>query len=581
MSSRTNRTVKPAPAPPAIPVAPPLAVPTWLKPAVLLLAAALLFCWFTPEVADSDTWWHLKTGQYILQTHHLPDPDPFAFTTKNAGAAYPDEPIVRHFNLTHEWLSQILFYLAYAAGGFTGLILFRAAMLLGVCALTGLIAHRRTGSFYWSVAAAVATGGIAMHYVSDRPFLFSFVLTAATFAILEYRRYLWALPPMFLFWANVHGGFFLGWIILGVYCADAVIFRGAKLTPEDRKLFLISAISVAVSTLNPNFLEPLRMTMLYRQSKLQVRLWEWQHTALYPIDWFQAMLFACPICLLLAGRRARFTDWIVYLGFGFAAFWAVRNVMLFGIVAPFIIASYFPWKRPLPAMGEFAAAGLLVLGLGTVVAQGSTPQFRAADWKYPWGAAKFLEDHHVQGPIFNSYLQGGFLIWKLWPQNQVFIDGRALSDKVFDDFQKIAFNYAGSDPRQMLDRYGINTIVLDGFEFTSGEPMRLVPVLALSKPVQWHLVYWDATATVFMRNPPAGVEPVANEYAMNSMEAQCQSYIAHDPYHCRCARGLATLYDQLGEKARARSWMGIYLDRAPLPDPEARSIYTRLIQEGR
>ncbi len=571
-----NRAAKTVTAP-AAPAAPPLLVPDWFKPAIILLGVVLLFIWFSPEVADSDTWWHLKTGQYILQTHHLPDPDPFAFTTKNAGAAYPDEPIVRHFNLTHEWLSQIIFYLAYAAGGFTGLIMLRAALLIGVCALVGLIAHRRTGSFYWAVGAAILTGTVANRYVSDRPFLFSFILVAATFAIVEYRRYLWALPPLFLFWANVHGGFFLGWIILGVYCADAVIFRGAKLTAEDRKLFLVTAISVAVSLLNPNFLEPLRMTMLYRQSVLQTRLWEWQHTALWPLEPFQAMLFACAILMLISAFRVRFTDWIFFFGFAFAAIWAVRNVMVFAIVAPFLIATYFPWKRALPAIGEFAAAGLLLLGIGTAVAQGSGLQFRAAEWKYPWGAAKFLEDHHITSPMLNSYVHGGFLIWRLWPQERVFIDGRALSDKVFEDFTKIAYNMAGADPRQMLDKYGIDTIVLDGFEFTSGEPFRLVPVLALSKPVQWQLVYWDATAVVFMRHPPPGVAAIDNAYAMNSMEAQCQSYIAHDPYHCRCARGLAVLYQQIGDNARARSWMGFYLNHAPAPDPEANAIYGRLI----
>ncbi len=578
-----DRTVKPIPknAQPAPPAAPPLVVPPWLKPAMILLAAALLFVWFTPEVADSDTWWNLKTGQYILQTHHLPDPDPFAFTTKDAGAAYPDEPIVRHFNLTHEWLSQIIFYLAYAAGGFTGLIVFRALLLIGVCALTGLVAHRRTGSFYWSIAAALATATVANRFVADRPFLFSFIFVAATIAILEYRRWMWALPPLFLIWANSHGGFFLGWVILGVYCADAIIFRGAKLTAEDRKLFLVSAVSVAVSTINPNFLEPLRMLSMYRQSKLQVRLWEWQHTALWPLEAFQIMLFVCLIVMLMAGRRGRFTDWMFFLGFAFAAIWAVRNVMLFAIIAPFLIAAYFPWKRVLPPIAEFAAAGLLVLGLGTAVAQGSGLQFRAAEWKYPWGAAKFLEDNHITSPMLNSYLDGGFLMWRLWPQERVFIDGRALSDNIFEDFTKIVYNVSGADPRQILNRYGVETIILDGFEYTSGEPFRLIPVLALSKPVEWQLVYWDATAVVFMRHPPPGVPHIDNAFAMNAMEAQCQNYIAHDPYHPRCARGLSLLYQQIGDIKRARDWMGYYLSRAVDKDTEAAAIYARLNAQGR
>src|SRR6185312_11619544 len=149
--------------------------------------------------------------------------------------------------------------------------------------------------------------------------------------------------------------------------------------------------------------------------------------------------------MLMAGKRVRVVDWLLFLGFGFAAIWAVRNVMLFGIVAPFLIATYIPWKRALPAIAEFAAAGLLVLGIGLGVASGSGLQFRAAEWKYPWGAAKFLEDHHIQSRMLNSYVHGGFLIWRLWPQEKVFIDGRALSDNVFKDFRNIIYNMAGSD----------------------------------------------------------------------------------------------------------------------------------------
>jgi hypothetical protein len=574
-----HRTAKPAPAPVA-PVAPPLIAPQWLRPAIILLAAALLFVWFSPEVADSDAWWHLKTGQYILQTHRLPDPDPFAFTTQNAKPAYPDEPIVRHFNLTHEWLAQIVLYLAYAVGGFPGLVTLRALLLLGVCSLTGLVAYRRADNFYLAVAAAITTGTVAVRYTSDRPFLFSFLFMAATFAIVEYRRYMWALPPLFLVWANMHGGFFLGWVVLGVYCADAVFFRGARLTAEDKKLFLVTAVAVGASLLNPNFLEPLRMTMLYRQSKLQVRLWEWQHTALWPMEAFSAILFAGLIVLLISAWRVRFTDWIFFLGFSGAAIWAVRNAMLFAIVVPVLIAAYFPWKRALPAIAEFAAAGLLLLGVGVSVAQGAGLQFRAAEWKYPWGAAKFLADHHITGPLLNSYVDGGFLMWRLWPQEKVFIDGRALSDNVWEDFTRIAYNVAGSDPRHLLETYGIEVIVLDGFEYTSGEPFRLIPVLALSKPVEWHLVYADPSAVVFMRHLPQGVAPVDNVSAMTSLEEGCKNYIAHDPYHSKCARGLALLYDQIGDKRVARSWMAYYLDHASGPDPEASAIYGRLSAGG-
>ena len=584
--------VAPAPAPRE--VVAPIVAPTWLRPVVIALAAVLLFIWFSPEVADSDTWWHLKTGQYILQTHKLPAPDPFAFTTATAGSAYPAEETVRHFNLTHEWLSQIIFYLVYAAGGFPGMVVFRSLLLMGVCALVGAVAWRRSNSFYLAVGAAIATGLVGDRYVSDRPFLISFLLFTATIALLEYRRWLWALPAIFVFWANCHGGFFLGWGLIGAYCAEAALarYRGHQQAGDkrlyldkklhlDTKLYIIGAIAIAASGLNPNFFRPVIMPLLYRESMLQGLLWEWQHTALWPIEPFQAILFAATIAMLLAWRRVRPADWLMFLAFAFGAIWAVRNVMLFGIVGPFLIAAYFPWKRALPAIAEFAAAALLILGIGLGVASGTGLQFRASAWKYPWGAAKFLEDHHIRSRMLNSYVQGGFLIWRLWPQERVFIDGRALSDNVFKDFRNIAYNMAGADPRQLLDKYGIETIVLDGFEYTSGEPFRLVPVLGLSTPVEWHLVYSDDTATVFMRHPPADVPPLQNAYALNSIEAQCQSYVDHDPYHPRCSRGLGNLYVQLGDNARARKWMAFYLNHAVEPDPEAQAIYARLLASGR
>src|SRR6204780_152871 len=304
----------------------PIVAPPWLRPAVLALAAALLFIWFSPEVAYSDTWWHLKTGQYILQTHKLPVPDPFSFTTATAGSAYPAEETVRHFNLTHEWLAQIIFYLVYAAGGFAGIVVFRSLLLMGVCALVGLIAWRRSNRFYLAVGAAIATGLVGDRYVSDRPFLISFVLFAATIALLEYRRWLWILPAMFVFWANCHGGFFLGWGLLGAYCADAALahYRGHPQAGDkrlylDKKLYLISAVAIAVSGLNPNFFRPVIMPLLYRESKLQGMLWEWQNTALWPLEPFQAILLAATIVMLLAWRRVRFADWLLFLAFAFGA----------------------------------------------------------------------------------------------------------------------------------------------------------------------------------------------------------------------------------------------------------------------
>src|SRR2546426_667020 len=104
-------------------------------------------------------------------------------------------------------------YLTYSLSGFPGLVLGRALLLILVCALVGWMAFRRTGGFYISLAAAFAAAGVAFHFQQSRPFLVTFIALAAAMAILESRRWMWLLPPLFLIWANCHAGFFMGWLV--------------------------------------------------------------------------------------------------------------------------------------------------------------------------------------------------------------------------------------------------------------------------------------------------------------------------------------------------------------------------------
>src|SRR5579862_6491630 len=227
------------------------APPRWLRPTVVGLAILLLAAFASTEVADPDTWQHLASGRFIVEHRRFPFPDPFSFTTAMVKPAYAGEEATREFNIKHELVAQILLYLSYAAGGFAGLILFRCALLAVCCALVGLAAWHRTHAFYGALVAAVLTGMVAVHFRADRPYLFTFVYLAATIAILEYRRF-WILPPLFLLWANTHGGFVMGWVVLGAYCAESLFLRWRGKTPADwRRLCMIAAISILVCGLNP------------------------------------------------------------------------------------------------------------------------------------------------------------------------------------------------------------------------------------------------------------------------------------------------------------------------------------------
>ena len=541
---------------------PPAAAPRWLRPLILALSAFALMGWFSTEVSDSDTWWLLKSGQYIWQNHKLPVPDPFAYTTYMGKLAFPGEEHMRDFDLTHEWLSEVVFYVVYAGGGFAGLVLFRAALLTGFCGVVGLVAFHRSKGFYRALGAAFLAASIADKFRSDRPFLIGFLLLAVVMAALEYRRWLWLLPPMFVVWANMHGGFFLGWAPLGAYCAEALFlrWRGRPVAGE-RRLWLVSAASILASGLNPNGFRAVTILFTYRQSVLQRTLAEWQHTAVWPLEAFGVLLFAGAAALLWARSQARMADWLLFLAFAAASIWAVRNVILIGLIAPIAIASYIPWKRTVPVLAEFLVAVLVLAGAVAQVAQGSAFQLRAAEWRYPAKAVDFLLEHNVSGPMFNTYEYGGYLIWRLWPRERVFIDGRALSESVFQDYRRIAFNAAsvgGKGGDELLDQYGIQVILMDGFEYLSGNAYLLPAALSDPSQKEWKLVYQDAAAVIFMRHPPPGVAPLNSLDALTSMEAQCAEHIQHLPLEPRCAKGLGDLFGRIGDNARARRWMVFY-----------------------
>ena len=113
----------------------------------------------------------------------------------------------------------------WRAGGIAAIVAARAVTLTAFCALVGLLAWRRRASFYGALAAALAAAAVAQPFALDRPYLFTWLLLAATMAILEFRRALWLLPPLFIVWANCHSGYFLGWVVLGAWCAESLVLR--------------------------------------------------------------------------------------------------------------------------------------------------------------------------------------------------------------------------------------------------------------------------------------------------------------------------------------------------------------------
>jgi hypothetical protein len=542
----------------APPQSSPKPAPRWLRPAVVALAAVFALGLFSRPFSDTDSWWQLKTGQYIADNHKLPVPDPFSFTTGRSQPASPGEERTRYFNLTHEWLAQVGMYAVYSVTGFGGIVLLRALLLCAFCTLIGFAAHRRGAGFYGSLLAALAAASVMPFLAADRPQIVTYVLLALAVHLLETRRFLWALPPIFLFWANAHGGFVIGWVAIGAYCAESLFLRWrGRPVADERMLWMVAAASVAVSALNPNGLRVIQVLADYHRSPLQSTLIDWQRTNYWEISPFNAVLYGALLTLFWARGKARFVDWLLFGLFAVAALSVVRNIFLIALIGPAILAGYFPWKRALPVAAEFAVALLLAAGVAWKCASPQAFQFRADETGLPKGAAGFLLANRVTAPMFNTYAEGGYLIWKLWPRERVFVDGRALSESAFQEALRIQANAdstGGRSAEQLLAGYGIEVILMNGFEYFSGTVYNLPAALSDPSQKEWKLVYQDSGGMVFMRHPPPGVQPLDSLDALTSMEDQCAAHIRAAPWENGCARELGKLFSVIGDPVRARKW---------------------------
>ena len=180
----------------------------WLLVALLTAVAFLLGCY---EMADSDIWWHLSGGRWILEHHRVPDLDPFTFGSQ-------DRPWI-----DIHWGFQVLMSGAYAAGGVAGLILVAAAAG-SLSLLVAATARRRD----WPIAVTVACWSPALVLMSwrfdPRPEVFTLLYIACFLAVLwrapEHPRLLWILPVLQVVWVNTQGLFIFGPILLGFFLVE-------------------------------------------------------------------------------------------------------------------------------------------------------------------------------------------------------------------------------------------------------------------------------------------------------------------------------------------------------------------------
>jgi hypothetical protein len=467
-------------------------------------------------VSDPDFFWHLRVGQWILDHRAIPSHDLFTYTVSD------------HRFVAHEWLSEVIMAATTAVAGLGGVTLLFGVITWG--AFVGLLRTARAGY-------VIAGLGLAFGFAAGNPIwgprtqMITFAFTVALLLLLRRyrethdRRWLYALPPLFLLWVNLHAGFTIGLIFLAITVVGEFL-RNRLLHPtaDDpgggpvpmRPLLAATALSALAVLLNPNLAGIYVYAVQTQFSSAQQQLiveWFSPNFHMPEMRAFEAMLLVIIVLLALSPRKPRLTDMLLLL-LGLAlALQSVRHIALFVAAAtPIMIelgqAAWDGHRDRLPRLREprpnrvMGGINLVVLLAIAVLALGAhaLPDLRsgfrsqAVTKTFPVAATDFLATDLPPGHVFNQYGWGGYLVYRLWPQESVYIYGDAavMGDQFLNEYQSV--NVLHSDYRQVLDRRGVTWVI-----YPTGDPLEVV----LRQSPDWRLVFQDKVASVLVRGSGA------------------------------------------------------------------------------
>lgn len=461
------------------------------------------------NATDPDFGWHLRTGEYIVTTQSIPYQDFFSYTA--TGETW----------VTHEWFTQVVMYLLYQAGGIFALVFFFALL----ATLTFWSVYLRCEGKPYLAAFVVLFAALAAAPIwGIRPQTLSLFLTSAFLYVLDRYRHngnwkilVWLLPLM-LVWANSHGSFALGPFLILIYLVGSLLEKFLKWNDSNetslvtRHLTLVLLACIAIIAINPNGIELYPYPFQTLSSRvIQTYIQEWQppnfHDAgVQPFAW---MLVATLGALAAARKRVDLVQIILLVGFTYASLRAARQISIWVLIAAPILSAALldlydlvPWKIKIrfnehpPLFAQIFNGAILVLVALVVLVRISTTvldQPRAERDFFPVAAVEWMQRENQRGPIFNLYDWGGYLIWKMYPQERVFIDGRSdlyglTGDQVVSEY--LATVNGGKNWRDALEKYRVRLVLIPG-----DTPLATL----LSNEANWERVFGDETAVIFAR----------------------------------------------------------------------------------
>lgn len=483
-------------------------------PGSVVAVAALAWALFGMRLfrIDGDVGRHVRLGRHMLETGRIPRIDQFSHTMSG-------EPFV-----PYEWLSEVAFALADRIAGLTGVAVLSSLLFAATVFVVYRLSRRLgTGPLVSGMVAGLSMVLQAVH-VLPRPHLFTTLLAAVFLLLLERYRAdrsvpsLVVLVPLMIAWTNLHGGFLVGFVLLGVYCFDA--WRpGSDVRANRIPLALASAACLLASFLNPagpivwtHTLSYFGMDFLVDQTS------EYRSPDFHQLHgkvFLAAILIG--LALLGSGRsRAGFRDLVLFLGWLAAGLMSARNIPLFGVLA---VPWLGVWARSAAVSlrvessnavasklldmearadkvearidGIVPAVGLSLILVLLAIRSGSE-RYRFEREFFPVAAVEELDGLGLTGKVFNEMPWGGYLLYAR-PDIPVFIDGQTdfYGENLSIDYLRI--RQLDASALDLLDSYEIDWALIP-------------PMIPLSQALvlddRWRLAYEDRVARVFTRVTP-------------------------------------------------------------------------------
>ena len=442
---------------------------------------------------DPDSYWHVVVGRWMVEHRAFPTADPFSFTF--AGSPW----------IAKEWLSQILYAGAHAAFGWPGMVVLAAASVALAFALLARFLIDDLRPLYAVLFVAGAFLLSAPHVVA-RPHVLAFPIMVAWVAGLtraaDDRRApsFWLLPLM-VAWANLHGGFTFGIMMVGALGLDAIVASPSETRVRTAARWVgFGLLAMAAGCVTPYGWQSMLMTVriLGLGPALSI-IGEWKPADFSHFGGLEIVLLLSFGAALWRGVTLSPVRIVILLGLIHMALSAERNAEIFGLVAPLVVA------RPLAAqiatirgapraaaslrLFAGAAAALTAILVIVSVALASVMHYAPNERITPAAAVAALKAADP-GPILNQYDFGGYLVYEGLP---TFIDGRTelYGGAFFARYYNAVTlaDLAGFD--RLLDEYKIKATLL-----APDTPANAY----LDRLPGWHRLHADTVAVVHVRN---------------------------------------------------------------------------------